>query len=132
MSARIVGLPVSFKKPHKYLAKRTVYNGVSYASKAEAARAAELDLLVKAGEVLLWIGQPKFRLGCPENIYIADFLVWEKDRLVHVEDVKGVATAKFRRDKRLWAKYGPCQLWIIARHNLCIQSIVPGCRGIFH
>ena len=111
MSARIVGLPVSFKKPHKYLAKRTVYNGVSYASKAEAARAAKLDWM--SGEIRFWLGQPKFRLGCPENIYVPDFLVCMRNGDVYVEDVKGVETAKFRRDKKLWAKYGPCDLWII-------------------
>ena len=50
-------------RPHKYNAKPTVYNGVRYASKAEAARAMELDALAKSGKIDFWIGQPIFRLG---------------------------------------------------------------------
>lgn len=66
----------------KYRAAPTVYGGVKYASKAEAARAAELDLLLKAGEIVDWIGQPTVRLGVPENVYRPDFLVIGLDSYV--------------------------------------------------
>ncbi len=33
--------------------------------------------------------------------------------LYRAEDVKGHATAKFKRDLKLWRKYGPCPLWVI-------------------
>lgn len=105
---------------HKYNAKPTVYNGVRYDSKAEAQRAEALDLLIRAGHVDFWIGQPTFRLGVPENVYRPDFLVihgvqsdWPG--VCHVEDVKGVETPAFKRNKRLWDAYGPCPLHVIRR-----------------
>jgi hypothetical protein len=104
----VVGTP----KRSKYRNVPTVYEGVRYASKAEARRAEELDIQRLAGEIRLWIGQPKFRLGCPENVYVPDFFVVDREGW-HAEDVKGSETAKFRRDRRLWAKYGPCDLWVI-------------------
>lgn len=97
----------------KYRSVRTEYAGVLFDSKAEARRAAELDLLVKAGHVRFWIGQPKFRLGCPENVYRPDFLVVAGNGSVYVEDVKGVDTPKFRRDLKLWRAYGPCPLHVV-------------------
>ena len=105
----------------KYRSKRTKYNGVSYASKAEAKRASVLDLMARAGDVAWWIAQPKFRLGCPENVYVPDFLVARTNGgtfrgrgfSIHAEDVKGHETQKFKRDKRLWRRYGPFELHII-------------------
>ena len=97
----------------KYRSKPTIYNGVRYASKAEAARACEFDFLLRAGHILLWIGQPTIRLGVPENVYRPDFLVIPTEGLPWFEDVKGVETQKFRRDKKLWARYGKLPLRII-------------------
>jgi hypothetical protein len=111
---------VSARRPTKYRAVPTVYAGVRYASKAEAAYAATLDLCVKAGETRWWIGQPTFRLGVPENVYRPDFLVCEADGSVHAVDVKGVRTAKFARDVKLWAAYGPVPLWIVNRKGVDI------------
>lgn len=110
----------------KFGAQRTVYNGVSYASKSEALRANQLDLLMRAGDIRFWIGQPLFRLGCPENTYRPDFLVVSQDD-VWAEDVKGVETAAFRRNRRLWTKYGPCELRIIkrVRDAWAVETIAP-------
>jgi len=59
-------------------------------------------------------------LGCPENRYVVDFLVGGfgdvgngKFVVVWAEDVKGYPTAKFKRDARLWHKYGPFPLDVI-------------------
>ena len=98
---------------NKYNARPTVYNGVRYASKAEAERALSLDIMLQAGEVLDWIGQPTTRLGVPENVYRPDFLVIPLTGRPWYEDVKGRETAKFRRDKKLWAAYGRLELRII-------------------
>jgi len=108
----------------KYKAKRTLYRGVFYASKAEALRANQLDLIVRAGKeprmggqtpaVLFWVPQPKFRLGCPENVYVADFLVIGPDR-AWAEDVKGHETPTFKKNVRLWRVYGPCELHVICK-----------------
>lgn len=102
---------------NKYRAIKTEYDGILYDSKAEAARAAELDMLVRAGQIEWWIRQVTFRLGCPENVYRPDFLVVGYGG-VHVEDVKGVDTAKFRRDAKLWRAYGPCELWVIRNRRV--------------
>lgn len=103
-------------KRSKYGNVRTEHNGVVYDSKAEAARAKELDEMAAGGLIAFWVAHPKFRLGCPENVYVADALVVGLDGLgTWVEDVKGKRTAKFNRDVKLWRKYGPCNLKIIER-----------------
>jgi hypothetical protein len=109
----------------KYRNRRTPYNGVTYASKAEASRAYALDQAQKLGLIRGWIGQPKFRLGLPENVYQSDFLVFDCDGTAWVEDTKGVETAKFVRDKKLWARYGPCPLRIL-RNGKLVETITPG------
>lgn len=113
---------------NKYHAVRTIYDGVTYGSKAEAERAAELDLLVRSGEVRTWIGQPKFRLGDAINVYVADFLVATAAGEVWAEDVKGRETSKFRRDKRLWKKHGRIELRVIRREGrrLVVSEIIKG------
>lgn len=99
-------------KGSKFKNEPVIYRGVRYDSKAEARRAEQLDEMLQAGEILFWMGQPKFRLGHHLNVYKPDFLVvgpgW-----VRAEDVKGMETAKFKRDRKLWADCGQCPLWII-------------------
>jgi len=132
MKTHPVRIP-GFRTP-KYRATRTVYNGIGYASKAEAARAGFLDTARKLGLIRWWIGQPVFRLGCPENVYRPDFLVvgnndangkQEGYKGIHAEDVKGHATAKFAHDVKLWKAYGPCPLWIIRGNRKTIEIINP-------
>jgi len=92
------------------------YNGQVYASKAEANRAFILDRLLRAigpGAVERWERQPRFQLGTPLNVYVADFLVYETDGSVHAEDVKGFRTPAFNKNVRLWRAYGPMPLWIL-------------------
>lgn len=121
-----------FARANKYKAKPTIYAGIRYASKAEAARAQILDAMVKSGDVSWWLPQVKFRLGCPENTYTVDFLVAEfrgvnadgKLLTIHAEDVKGVETPKFRKDKRLWLAYGAMPLHVIKGKN--VEVINPG------
>ena len=117
------------RRQPKYKAIRTEYGGRWYASKAEAARAAELDLLLRAGKIAWWLPQVPICLGLPENRYVVDFLVAESDGggnsvTVHAEDVKGTETAKFRRDVKLWLAYAPFPLWIIKRGK--VREIIPG------
>ena len=47
---------------HKFHAKPTVYDGIRFASKKEAARYEALKLLKKAGEVLFFLRQTRFHL----------------------------------------------------------------------
>ena len=100
------------------------YDHVVYASKAEARRAHELDMLIKAGDVKSWTGQPRFKLG-PDVVYVADFHVVAARTVLRalmqcvtcprewIEDVKGHETATFKFKKKLWKKYGTMPLAII-------------------
>ncbi len=96
--------------------QRTV-DGVLYASKSEALRARELKLLFQAGEIRGWQRQPTYELGCPENKYRADFVVYDDFGQAHVEDVKGFEPREFKRWKRLWRKYGKCPLVVLRRRG---------------
>lgn len=109
---------------HKYMAKRTEYDGVSYASKAEAQRAQALDWLQRNGDILAWFRQVKCYLGVPENTYTPDFLVIGVAGQCWFEDVKGMETAAFKRNKRLWKSYGRLVLRII-KNGKVVEEILP-------
>ena len=95
----------------KYNAKRTTFNGRTYASKKEAKRSAELHLLEKAGliselkEQVPYILIDKSEHGRAIK-YVADFVYIENGKQV-VEDTKGFKTDVYRLKKRLMAeRYG--------------------------
>ena len=89
------------KKRQKYNAQKTMYNGITYDSKKEAKRAAELDLLVKSGAikwlerqvVYEWYAQYSCETACyysETQRYIADFRFFDASKREWiVEDVKG-------------------------------------------
>ena len=106
------------KKRNKYGAIKTTFHGVTYDSKAEAARAKQLSLMKAAGRIRWWHPKPgTFRLGCPENRYRPDFMVCSMEDQVWCEDVKGIETPKFQRDVKLWEVYGDMPLRIISAKN---------------
>ena len=92
-------------KPTKYRAIRTVVDGITFASKKEAARYVELKLAQKAGEITDLKLQPKIVLnagGMHICDYVADFFYYDrvKKTLVH-EDCKGFRTSTYRLKKKL-------------------------------
>jgi hypothetical protein len=94
----------------KYGAQRTKISGYSFASKIEAQRFAELELLKRAGEVLEIQVQPQVRLSAAEIVYKPDFLVtWANGEKIW-EEVKGFETPEWRIKRRLWLAYGPGKL----------------------
>lgn len=106
------------RKRNKYgvaPAWQRTFEGTLYASKAECIRAQELRLLLKSGEIRQIVEQPHFELGIPENLYVADFKLTRSDGTVWVEDVKGAETREFRKNKKLWRKYGKYTLVILTR-----------------
>lgn len=107
------------KIKRKYGNTPTYYAGLRYDSKSEARRAEELDLMLRAGEIKHWSRQPKYHLGVPENVYIADFFVIMADGSFHAEDVKYMRTAKFNRDVKLWRSYGKHPLLILTLRGAC-------------
>lgn len=93
---------------HKFNAKRTEIDGISFPSKAEAHRYSELRLLEKAGEIEGLELQPKFPLlvnGVKVATYIGDFryrvVKGLSGSLTVVEDVKGVRTPVYQLKKKL-------------------------------
>jgi hypothetical protein len=99
---------------HKFNAKRTVVDGITFASKKEAKRYADLKLLQKAGEIARLEIQPVYPLhawGVEKRQigkYIADFRYFDKRAGLNViEDVKGVKTPVYRlKKKHVEAQYG--------------------------
>lgn len=93
---------------HKYHAIRTEVDGITFASKAEAHRYAELKLLEKAGEIYGLVLQPKFPLYAlgydarnrVVGYYIADFSYQTAKGHEVIEDVKGVKTPLYRWKKK--------------------------------
>lgn len=103
---------------HKYGAQRTEVDGISFASKREAARYGELKLLERAGEIRGLALQPPYALLVPMlkdpleafkhvGTYVADFVYYTKSGEKVVEDVKGFKTPLYRwKKKHVEAQYG--------------------------
>lgn len=91
-------------KRSKYRNVPTIVDGVRFASKAEAARDAELQLLAKKGKIFSLTRQPRYPLvvnGVKVCTYVADWEYVEKPKpggptYTIAEDRKGVLTAAFK------------------------------------
>lgn len=116
------------KNPHKYHAQPSILAGRRFDSKLERDRAGELELLQQAGAISNLEFQVTFRLSEASVTYRADFVYTEDGRPV-VEDVKGMATPRFRMIKKLWRAYGPAVLRITKRNKygriVTAQEITP-------
>jgi len=100
---------------HKYGARKTTVDGITFDSKFEAQRYGELKLLARAGELFDLELQPRFQIypaftdgdGKKHRgiVYVADFKYREigNERLV-VEDVKGVETPVFKLKLKMWKR----------------------------
>jgi hypothetical protein len=92
---------------NKYRNIKTVIDGITFDSKREANRYAELKLLQKAGEIWHLELQPEFLIevnGQKICKYRADFSYWLSETATHgfvVEDAKGVKTPAYRLKKKL-------------------------------
>lgn len=96
----------------KYLNRKTVVDGVSFDSRAEARRWHELQLLMRAGEIRALRRQVSFELvpsvrllgsvrATPAVRYVADFVYTDANGRTVVEDVKGVLTPVYRLKRHL-------------------------------
>lgn len=102
---------------HKYHAKRTLFDGRSFASKAEANRYAELKLLERAGQIYDLKCQVRYPLRVMGEMiatYVADFTYYvaeltypEKGSAFVVEDVKGFATELYKLKRKLFSVLYP-------------------------
>jgi hypothetical protein len=100
---------------NKYGNRKTVVDGITFASKAEARRYLELMMLQRGGAISQLELQPRFPMvvnGVKVCTYVADFSYSENGlgTVITVEDVKSEATCKlpvFRIKKKLMlALYG--------------------------
>ena len=101
----------------KYHAKKTVVDGITFASNKESVRYIELRNLKLVGMIKDFTCQPLFVLqeGYKRKDgkriraikYIADFEVIYNDGRVEVEDVKGVLTPVFKLKQKILEKIYP-------------------------
>ena len=92
----------------KYNSRKTIVNGIPFASKLEGERYKQLLLLEKAGEIWQLRLQVEMQIfqgyvnpdtgeKTKSGFYVADFMYIDmRDRKIIVEDTKGVETADFR------------------------------------
>ena len=113
---------------NKYGARRTSWAGRFYDSKAEADRAATLQLLERANEISDLQYQVTHKLTLAELTYRADFVYRERGLLI-VEDVKGVMKDRFRIIMRLWPHYGTGTLRIVKRRGQRGWTVVKEITG---
>ncbi len=104
---------------HKFNAVKTVVDGITFASKAEAKRYGELKMFQRSGLIRGLTLQPRYDIyalkfqDAPVKIgfYKADFRydvpITDCDWKTVIEDVKGVTTETYRLKKKLVeAQYG--------------------------
>lgn len=118
LAASLASQPAKAAKGSKYGAKKTVVDGITFASKKEAKRYGELKLLERAGEITDLRLQPRYPLevaGIKVATYVADFSYLdtrERHRpdgiaFFVVEDVKGMKTPMYRLKAKMFAaQYG--------------------------
>lgn len=106
-------------KPSKYKSKRITVDGVSFHSKAEAARWRELKLLEREGKIAQLECQVPIELwgrdgpiltdktGKPRT-YVADFryIDWRKNGVWVIEDKKGFETPEFKLKRAILSAQG--------------------------
>ena len=83
------------KKKNKYNAVNTTIDGYKFDSQAEAIRYGHLKLLKLSGDIVDFKMQVPYKLevnGKHICKYIADFVVYNNDGSIDVEDVKSVIT----------------------------------------
>ena len=100
---------------HKYNAKKTTVDGITFDSRKEAERYKELKALELVGKIDMLELQPRFVLmegfryegkAIRKIEYVADFLYRDLSTLeLVVEDVKGVKTDVYKLKKKLFLKH---------------------------
>lgn len=91
----------------KYGNKKTIVDGITFDSRAEAHRYCELKQMLQAGEIQGFTRQPSFVIAEDGTRYRPDFMVCGKDGSLWVEDVKGFSTAAFKLKQTMWKEKYP-------------------------
>lgn len=103
---------------NKFGARKVTFDGIEFASKAEANRYNQLKLMERARQIKALAVHPKYPLkvnGTLIGVYTADFVYFEGGRQI-VEDVKGMVTAHASLRMRVFmALYPTHELRIVDR-----------------
>jgi len=94
---------------NKFGAIRTTIDGITFASKAEATRYAELRLMVMGNIISELELQPKYPIvinGMKVCTYVGDFKYRNERGAIVIEDVKGMKTPVYKLKKKLMAAFG--------------------------
>jgi hypothetical protein len=106
------------KKRNKYNVSPSTartWRGRVYDSKAEMHYAQGLHAAMEAGHGTEIIEQPAVRLG-EDTVYRPDFLVIElATAQAYYVDVKGAETKEWRKNVKLWRKYGRLPLHVVKK-----------------
>jgi hypothetical protein len=106
MGRKAVASPVVRRS--KFGAVKTVVDGITFASKAEAGRYSYLKALERTGHITNLELQPVYPLivaGITIGKYLADFRYYRHDGEMIVEDVKGMRTPVYRLKRRIVEAY---------------------------
>jgi hypothetical protein len=107
------------KKEPKYHNKHTWVDGLCFDSQMEADRYGQLKMLLRAGTIKGFCRQPEFVLmeGNEEQraiTYKADFIVFNLDGSVTVEDTKGYESEQWKRTYKMFkAKYPNIEISVL-------------------
>ena len=99
-------------------AVKTVYDGVLYASKAEARYAQHLDLLKAARQIRGWERQVRWPLiveGVKICTIVPDFKVLKKGGGFKIVEVKGFVTPVWRLKRKLFEALHPEVEYVVVR-----------------
>lgn len=88
-------------RPTKYRAVKTVFNGRTYDSKREARHRAELDLLVRAGEIRAVVPQVSMPVPGTKTRMVIDFMLVMPDGRIRWQDVKGTVTREWQLKQQI-------------------------------
>ncbi len=89
----------------KYRSVKTVVDGLTFDSKAEASHYGSLKLLQRSGVISGLSMQPRFPMvveGKKICTYVADFSFLDRDGKLNIHDVKGVKTPVYRLKYKLF------------------------------
>ena len=104
--------PVKQNKYHVAPVPDRTYHGIVFGSKKEAAKAAELDLCVQAGEIDFYLRQVPFIVGYdPLTKYVADFVTFKfyytEGWAIKVIETKGMYAPGAKRKIKLFREKFP-------------------------
>jgi len=106
-------------KKQKYHNKHTWVDGICFDSQLEANRYGQLKMLQRAGTIKGFCRQPEFVLvdgneGQRAITYKADFIIFNLDGTVTIEDTKGYETEQWKRTyKKFKDRYPNLELSIL-------------------